>query len=264
MARSRNIKPALLKNEVLGTADPLYTILFEGLWLLADREGRLEDRPLRIKAETFPYREGLHIEEMLNWLQAKDFIVRYLAGGKAYIQVLNFKKHQNPHKNEPPSEIPPPDEVGATPDLFGTGTENIGSARADSLNLIPDSLKLIPDTATPVAAKPRLESGQDGDFEAFWEEYPRKQGKGAAERAFKKIQVTPDLTARIIGAIRQHKRSRDWLKDDGQYIPHPATWLNQRRWEDVVNTDSHPANAGRNGNAHLETNHGGSLVDEPI
>ena len=51
MARSRNIKPSLFKNEVLGVADPLYTILFEGLWVLADREGRLEDRPLRIKAE---------------------------------------------------------------------------------------------------------------------------------------------------------------------------------------------------------------------
>lgn len=52
MARSRNIKPGLFKNEVLGVADPIYTILFQGLWVLADREGRLEDRPMRIKAET--------------------------------------------------------------------------------------------------------------------------------------------------------------------------------------------------------------------
>ena len=90
MARARNIKPDLFKNEVLGVADPLVTLLFEGLWLLADREGRLEDRPLRIKAEIFPYRDGLDIESLLNWLVDNEFIVRYTCEGKRYIQVNNF------------------------------------------------------------------------------------------------------------------------------------------------------------------------------
>lgn len=90
MARARNIKPALFKNEVLGVADPLLTLLFEGLWLLADRDGRLEDRPLRIKAEVFPYRDGLDMGSMLAWLSDEGFIVRYSAGGKAYIEVASF------------------------------------------------------------------------------------------------------------------------------------------------------------------------------
>src|SRR5262245_36707682 len=104
--RARSIKPGICDNEVLGTADPFYTLLFERLWMIADREGRLEDRPLRIKAQAFPYREGLDVEPMLQWLVANDFIRRYEANGARYIQILNFAKHQNPHKNEVASVIP--------------------------------------------------------------------------------------------------------------------------------------------------------------
>lgn len=136
MARARNIKPGLFKNEVLGVADPLYTLLFEGLWVLADREGRLEDRPIRIKGELFPYRDGLDVEAMLGWLVENGFIQRYAVSGKRYILILEFVKHQNPHKNESESVIPPPDEIGSEPEI-------IGSTRADPLSsdsLIPDSL----------------------------------------------------------------------------------------------------------------------------
>lgn len=163
MARARNIKPGLFKNEILGVADPLYTLLFEGLWLLADRNGRLEDRPLRIKAEIFPYREGIDMDAMLNWLASEGFITRYTADGVKCICIENFGKHQNPHKNEPESVLPSPESLGGGTDTFqqatesfgsasdtvivtseeiGTSSEKIGTTRADSL--IPDSL--IPDT----------------------------------------------------------------------------------------------------------------------
>lgn len=146
MARARNIKPGLFKNEVLGVADPLYTLLFEGLWVLADRAGRLEDRPLRIKGEVFPYRDGIDMESMLNWLQGEGFIARYAVDGKRFIQILNFSKHQNPHKNEAPSEIP--ECSGACTEKIGTEPDKVGSTRADSLysdSLYSDSLNLIPD-----------------------------------------------------------------------------------------------------------------------
>lgn len=140
MARARNIKPGFFKNEILGVADPLYSLLFEGLWVLADRSGRLEDRPLRIKGEVFPYRDGLDMDGMLNWLQENGFIQRYTSSGKKCILVLEFVKHQNPHKNETDSELPPPDNKCADPENIGTKTEIIGSTHADPLLLIPDSL----------------------------------------------------------------------------------------------------------------------------
>ncbi len=141
MARARNIKPGFFKNEILGVADPLYSLLFEGLWVLADRSGRLEDRPLRIKGEVFPYRDGLNVDAMLNWLESNGFIRRYTAQGKKCILVLEFVKHQNPHKNETESELPAPSDECTKHEEIGTVTEIIGSTRADSLSsdsLIPD------------------------------------------------------------------------------------------------------------------------------
>jgi len=106
MARARNIKPNFFKNELLGVADPMLNLLFISLWTLADKSGRLEDRPLRIKAETFPYRENIDVNGYLTELQRLEFICRYEVGGVGYIQVLNFEKHQAPHKTEKESVIP--------------------------------------------------------------------------------------------------------------------------------------------------------------
>lgn len=242
MARARNIKPALFKNEVLGVADPLLTLLFEGLWLLADREGRLEDRPLRIKAEVFPYRDGLNIEEMLNWLDANDFIIRFSVDGKRYIQIDNFTKHQNPHKNEPPSEIPSVSDGCRTSDKVGTSSETIGSAPADSLSL--DSGFLIPDPLTPSLAPGAVVEATPDLFARFWGLYPNKKGKTAAEKAWQKLKVTEALFTEIADGLGRYCVSREWKKDGGQYIPHPATWLNGKRWQDEVRP------AGKAGNVH--------------
>ena len=103
--RARNLKPGVFKNEILGQADPLVTLLFEGLWCLADKAGRLEDRPLRIKGELFPYREGLDVNGYLTDLERWGFIRRYQVEGQRLIQVVNFDKHQSPHHTERASEL---------------------------------------------------------------------------------------------------------------------------------------------------------------
>ena len=151
MARSRNIKPGLFQNEILGVADPIYTLAFQGLWLLADRDGRLEDRRHAIRAETFPFRT-VDMDALLDWLHTNGFVLRYTVGEKRFIQVLNFGKHQNPHKNETASVIPAPEEIGSAPETIGTHSDGLGSAPADSLLLIPDSLN--PSTATSAGADP--------------------------------------------------------------------------------------------------------------
>lgn len=159
MARARNIKPSLFKNEILGEADPLLTILFEGLWCLADREGRVEDRPKRIKAEIFPYRDLPNFNGYLTELAQLGFIDRYEVGGEAFIQVVNFTKHQSPHKTEKPSEIPAKPENPGVPEIPEKAPLNNGCA-TDEESLIPDSLNLIPDCLeeeppAPAKAAPR-------------------------------------------------------------------------------------------------------------
>lgn len=112
MARARNLKPSFFANELLAEIDPLGRILFQGLWCLADREGRLEDRPKRIKAEVLPYDE-CDVNMLLADLAQRSFIQRYVVGSVALIQVTNFLKHQNPHLKEKPSMLPAPGKHGA-------------------------------------------------------------------------------------------------------------------------------------------------------
>lgn len=69
------------------------------------------------------------------------------------------------------------------------------------------------------------------DFEQFWSAYPRKVGKQKAQEAFEKINVPIET---LLQALEEQKSTPQWTKDGGQYIPHPATWLNQARWEDEV------------------------------
>lgn len=145
--RARQLKPGIFKNEKLGSADPLLTILFEGLWCMADRAGRLEDRPLRMCAEVFPYRRGItakRVEKLVDWLEAEEFVARYEVGGKHFLQVLNFSRHQNPHTDEKQSIIPP-----LTPKSHRAG---IGEAPGEPdkspelVGLTPDSGLLTPDS----------------------------------------------------------------------------------------------------------------------
>jgi len=107
MARIRTIKPGFFTSDELAELPPLTRILFAGLWCVADREGRLEDRSKKIKVETLPY-DDCDIEEMLQVLETKGFITRYEINGARYIQVDNFSIHQKPNVKEKPSTIPPP------------------------------------------------------------------------------------------------------------------------------------------------------------
>ena len=103
--RARNIKPGFFENEALAELPPLARILFAGLWCYADREGRFEWRPKRIKALILPY-DDCDIEALLMSLHAVSFITKYTAGDEIYGEVCNFKEHQRPHPHEAKSTIP--------------------------------------------------------------------------------------------------------------------------------------------------------------
>lgn len=108
MARARNIKPGFFTNDELVELPMATRLLFIGLWTLADREGRLEDRPKKIKMEVFPA-DDVDVDEALSTLVSSGFIQRYTKDEGRFIQVTNFGKHQRPHSNESASSIPAPD-----------------------------------------------------------------------------------------------------------------------------------------------------------
>ena len=305
MSRARNIKPGFFKNDVLADCPPATRLLFIALWCEADREGRLEYRPKRIKAACLPY-DDVNVEDAIAALTERGFLTIYEVAGVQYIQVNNWAKHQNPHHKEIGSEIPAPPghidtvcpgyiplsntirnriyardgrvckECGATHGLSidhivpvsrgGNSTDDnlqvlclgcnvrkgnkfhastmdesctdqgsakqVASCPTDSL--IPDSLNLIPDSPSPKPGKTLGHRPGDRDwFESkFWPAYPRKVAKASAAKAFAKINPDDALLTRMLAALAVHVSSEQWRRDDGRYIPHPATWLNQRRWED--------------------------------
>jgi len=106
MARIRYIKPEAFDDPELCALPPLARWLFAGLWTQADRAGRLEDEPKRLKARLLPY-DDVDVDQELAALALAGLITRYEANGKPYIQIRSFEKHQRPHPKEPVSVIPP-------------------------------------------------------------------------------------------------------------------------------------------------------------
>lgn len=107
--RARNIKPGFFTNEDLAECDPLARILFVGLWCMASWEGRMEDRPKKIKAALLPFDE-CDVDALLQTLHDRGLIRRYEVDGGRFIEIPNFIKHQRPHPDEKkrPSKIPAP------------------------------------------------------------------------------------------------------------------------------------------------------------
>lgn len=197
MARSRNIKPGFFTNDELAECHPLGRLLFAGLWTIADKEGRLDDRPKKIKAMLLPFDEA-DCDALLQQLNDHKFIIRYRVNGECYIQISNWKKHQNPHCKEAASEIPAPLENDKSTgqeqckedaeeekkdseslqDVENKGEPELHSASmvqesvenslnpADSLNLIPDSLNPDPDSLDNTQAATATCEGDKGAEQA--------------------------------------------------------------------------------------------------
>lgn len=84
-------------------------------------------------------------------------------------------------------------------------------------------------------------------FEVFWKLYPNKKSKKDARKAWEKLKPSAELRMTLMTALGNHRISRDWAKDDGQYVPMASTWLNGERWTDeLVPASAAKANAFNN------------------
>lgn len=122
--------------------------------------------------------------------------------------------------------------------------KRVGKSRSNAKNKCnADTVTESVTTALPREEKRREDiktttTTQPDGFAEFWSAYPKKVAKGDAEKAWKKHK--PDLD-RCLAALDIAKRSQDWTKDGGQFIPYPATWLNGKRWEDGGSSAIKPA-----------------------
>lgn len=155
--RARNIKPGYFKNEDLAECPFEARLLFAGLWCLADRSGRMEYRPKRIKAEIFPF-DSVDVPSMVQALCKYGFARIYVVDGVTYLDLPTFTRNQTPHKNEKPSTLPPYEARDGAQDNAANQGETRDSRTStvqahdehgtstSALVLTPDSLK--PDILT--------------------------------------------------------------------------------------------------------------------
>jgi len=107
--RTRLLRPGFFENEDLAALPPHARLLFAGLWLMADRAGRIKDRPPVIRATLFPFESDVDVEILLQMLHRSGFVLRYRgSAGIKCVQVVNFALHQHPHHREPVTTLPAP------------------------------------------------------------------------------------------------------------------------------------------------------------
>ena len=109
-----------------------------------------------------------------------------------------------------------------------TDTDNDTDNDNDNDIIIPP---ISPKVETDADAKP---DAQERRFDEFWDLYPKKVGKKAAQSSWKRIHPDAALFDRIIQSVTAAKRSEQWIRENGRFIPNPATWLNQGRWDDEL------------------------------
>ena len=248
--RARNIKPSFFKNELLGVADPFLSLVFAGLWCAADRDGYLEDRPLRLKAEILPYRENIDFNGYLTELSRLGFIRRYLADDTRVIEVINFKKHQNPHHTEKKSCLPKFN--GITIPCLETENSPLNNGETPvTLLLIPDSL--IPDSKDKELSSPDSEDGEKdfylsrkkrklkGDslqgFMDFWKCFSYAKGKAEAADAWIDV-YSPKILQEILKSATAEAQNRGLSISQGKTPKMAQGWLSGRRWEDDIDNTS--------------------------
>jgi hypothetical protein len=184
-----------------------------------DDYGRGSADPELLKGFVFPRRKGVTeatIEKSLQELANIGSILLYDVDGESYFCFPNWADHQRIQTKK--SRFPSPDDG-----TLKNSTVSHGESPPES-NPIQSESKY--------KSESKSEDDARAEFDKFWSAYPRKAGsKQKAFEAFKKADVSLDV---LLAAIENQKQSAQWSKDNGQFIPHPTTWLNGRRWEDQL------------------------------
>jgi len=248
--RTRYLQPGFFKNEELASLPFEARLLFAGLWLLADREGRLGDRPTRIRAEIFPY-EDVDVVALLDKLHDRKFISRYEVDGRPYILIPTFCAHQRIHPHERKSCIPPPMSlhVITSNDMVHQGNYMSGNVTVGSAFVCVSSV----DKKNTHNAS-RNGNGVSSDEmrrlfeEEFWARAPLKYGHQLALQQWINF-VTPENVDAVLACWNRYLASDQVSRN---VVSRPATWLEdahrdnwQCDWPRAKQTEPKPAPASR-------------------
>lgn len=201
---NRLIKESICTSEEIDALTGEQEAFFYRLTVQCDDFGLMDGRLKILASKCYPLRsiDIKKIQSHLDALVSIGLIKMYSVGDKPYITIINWAKHQ---------------QIRAKKAKYPLPSEGVDI----NCNQLQSDVHVI--QSNPI------QSSQPDGFVEFWSAYPKKVGKGAAESAWKKLKPPAD---KCMAALATQKNSVDWKKENGQYIPNPATWINQRRWED--------------------------------
>ena len=201
---NRIIKESICTSDTIDRLSWFDEVVFYRLIVNCDDYGRFDGRGAILKSRLFPLKGGMgerSVRDAVRRLQAAGLVICYQAEGRPYLQLTTWDKHQQVRAKK--SKYP----------AYGGGAAEMEDEPMQ---------------------KQSNQAGLPELFARFWAAYPKKAAKARAEEAFCKIAPDEGLLERMLRAIARQKESREWKKERGQFIPYPATWLSQRRWEDEL------------------------------
>jgi len=227
--RIRTIKPEFWTSEDVASLPWEYRLLFIGLWSYVDDNGVGRDVDRLIASSLFPLEEDPRdtlatVSRGLLWLDGQGLITRYTVDGRPFLHIAAWDKHQRIDKPNKKRYEPPTSENAINRDTLATPSRDSRDTLAPGTGEQGNRGTGEEETCSPA---PRSSATPPG-FDAFWDEYPRRVGKQAALKAWAKAVKNTSALVILGGALRL---AQDPNRED-QFTPHPATWLNEGRWED--------------------------------
>jgi len=209
---SRVIKESILSSPNLNRLSMAAECHFYRLLVTADDHGCFEATPLLVKGTVYPLRPKVSVEDVKKWHAelVEQGLCKFWENGdeRMYGLYTSFSSHQrirSTHRRKTPE---PPEDLAGKPD---------GLDPKKKAGKVPDD-------------KPKYSA----DFETFWAKFPRKDGKKKASEVWERLKknvALPDIE-RLMNSLGKQCSSKQWAKDDGQFVPLPTTWLNGQKWDD--------------------------------
>lgn len=195
-------------------------------------------------------------DDDMRLLAAKGFIIPFDSG----VVVITDWRINNTLKNDRYVETIYQDEKAklhlGSNKKYMLGTAMVPERNQNGTMLVPQHNITELNQTEPIQTEGKPADKPPGDFEKFWSAYPKKIGKRPAKKAFGKVTVPIET---LLSAIERQKCSAQWSKDNGQYIPNPATWLNQGRWEDELDQPTSSPKSGPDGPELVPDGKGGMV-----
>lgn len=222
---NRIIKESICTSEEVDRLSAFQEIFFYRLIVNCDDYGRMDARPKILASKLFPLKDirAGQIEDALRGLTSAELVILYTVDGKPFLQMKTWNRHQTIRAKNPKYPAP---ESGVIADESRCKQTQADESRC-SRNPIQKESESESESKTKTAR-----AQQDEFFDRFWAAYPRKEDKQKARKAFERLKPDEGLLVTMLAGIERQKKSAQWVKDGGQFIPHPTTWLNGCRWED--------------------------------